>query len=157
MSISFKTLCEKLAIVAKTDDLFKTVEYETINLNSHTDEQLDKLIIQLNDIEYDGDRNSYKTTYNIDLIILINTTENAFDAIPVFELFDKSNSLLNAIITNEETRKLIEAKSIKFISNSLSNEQQKLRTISQGSLEGIDNCIIKMQYIAGTNFVNNVC
>ena len=99
---------------------FTSVEELKLNLKSNADTLLDKLFIRLTNISYDNFLiDSANETYRIELIIIINTTEN-----PISSLKAKMDNLLNKMFTtNVLLSSLVKNNKLRLVDANLTNDR----------------------------------
>lgn len=119
MATSLNNIIDAIKTTALANG-FVSVEELKLNLKSNTDTSLDKLFIRLVNVSYDKFLiDSANETYRIELIIIINTTEN-----PILNLKNKMDNLLNKMFTtNILLSNLAKNNKLRLVDASLTNDR----------------------------------
>jgi hypothetical protein len=120
MSTSLDTIIANIKDVALNHANFTSVEELTINLNSNSDTELDKLFIRLIDITYnDFNIDTTNEKYRLELIIIMAISSN-----PALNLKNKMDLLLNKLFTiNTLFNTLILNKKVNLVEANLTNDR----------------------------------
>lgn len=120
MSTSLDTIIANIKDVALNHANFTSVEELTINLNSNSDTELDKLFIRLIDITYnDFNIDTANEKYRLELIIIMAISSN-----PALNLKNKMDLLLNKLFTiNTLFNTLILNKKVNLVESNLTNDR----------------------------------
>lgn len=119
MATSLNNIIDAIKTTALVNG-FVSVEELKLNLKSNSDTLLDKLFIRLVNVNYDKFLiDSANETYRIELIIIINTTEN-----PILNLKNKMDNLLNKMFTtNTLLSNLAKSNKLRLVDANLTNDR----------------------------------